>query len=54
MDKEHPVTETRMTVMDGRRKGMEGDTDWLREAVRGMVQELMDAEMSALIGTGRY
>lgn len=48
------MTETSMAVMDGLRKGEESGADWLREAVRGMVQELMEAEVRAQIGAGRY
>ena len=48
------MTETSMAAMDGLRKGLEQDGDWLREAVRGMVQELMEAEVRAQIGAGRY
>lgn len=48
------MTETSMAAVTHLRKGEEADTDWLREAVRGMVQELMDAEVSAQIGAGRY
>ena len=48
------MTETSMAAVEQLRKGEENGTDWLREAVRGMVQELMEAEVSAQIGAGRY
>ncbi len=43
-----------MTLLDILRKGSDGETDFLREAVRHVVHELMDAEVSAQIGAGRY
>src|SRR6266567_7950985 len=43
-----------MTLLDVMRKGQEPGEDFLREAVRWMVHELMDAEVSAQIGADRY
>jgi len=43
-----------MTRLDVMRKGQEPGEDFLREAVRWMVHELMDAEVSAQIGADRY
>ena len=44
-----------MELLERLRKGDEpGESDWLRGAVRHLVHELMDAEVSAQIGAGRY
>jgi transposase-like protein len=43
-----------MAVMDVLRKGEDPEADFLQEGVRWLVQELMEAEVSALIGAGRY
>ncbi len=43
-----------MPLAESVRKGEEPDGDWLREVVRRVVQELMDAEVSAQIGAERY
>lgn len=48
------MTETSIAAIEQRRKGEETGTDWLRETVRGVVQELMEADVSARIGAGRY
>jgi len=48
------MTETSMASLEALRKGEEAEGDWLREAVRGMVQELMEAEVSSRIGAGRF
>src|SRR5215208_340587 len=48
------MAEERMPVLDALRKGEEPGGDWLREVVRHTVQELMEAEVSAQIGAGRY
>jgi putative transposase len=48
------MTETSMTAVEWLRKGEEPGSDWLREAVRRLVQELMEAEVSGQIGAGRY
>ena len=48
------MAEERMPVLDALRKGEEADHDPLRELVRWAVQELMEAEVSAQIGAGRY
>ena len=47
------ATET-MTAVEAFRKGLEPESDFLREVVRWTVQELMDAEVSAQIGAERY
>jgi transposase-like protein len=43
-----------MALLDLLRKGQEPDSDFLREAVRWLVQELMEAEVSAQTGAERY
>src|SRR5947209_17255112 len=43
-----------MTLLDVVRKGQEPGEDFLRDAVRWMVQELMEAEVSTQIGAERY
>lgn len=43
-----------MTAMERLRKGEESGEDWLRETVRRLVQEAMEAEVRAQIGAGRY
>jgi transposase-like protein len=43
-----------MTLMDVLRKGEEPETDLLQEGVRWLVQQLMEAEVSAEIGAERY
>jgi transposase-like protein len=43
-----------MALMDVLRKGEDPEADFLREGVRWLVQELMDAEVSAQIGAERY
>jgi putative transposase len=48
------MTETSMAAAERLRKGEEPGDDWLREAVRSMVQELMEAEVRAQIGADRY
>ena len=54
------MAEDRMAVLEALRKGMEpgevaGEGDeFLRRAVRWLVQELMEAEVAAQIGAGRY
>lgn len=48
------MTEPSMAAVERLRKGEEPGSDWLREAVRAMVQELMEAEVRAQIGAGRY
>ncbi len=44
----------KMTAVEALRKGLEPETDFLREVVRWTVQELMEAEVSAQIGAERY
>ena len=48
------MAEDSMTGLDVRRKGDEGESDFLREAVRQFVHALRDEEVSALIGAERY
>src|SRR5579864_6081668 len=43
-----------MAVMDVLRKGEDPQADFLQEGVRWLVQELMEAEVSAQIGAERY
>jgi putative transposase len=43
-----------MALMDVLRKGEDPQADFLQEGVRWLVQELMEAEVSAQIGAGRY
>ena len=43
-----------MPLAEGVRKGEEPGGDWLRTVVERVVQELMDAEVSAQIGAERY
>ncbi len=44
----------RMTRREGLCKGLVGEEDWLREAVRVLVHELMEAEVSAQIGADKH
>src|SRR3954447_26498393 len=48
------MAEERMVFADGLRKGEELAEDPLRQLVRWAVQELMETEVSAQIGAGRY
>jgi putative transposase len=48
------MAEEKMALLDLLRKGEEPAGDVLVEGVRWLLQELMDAEVSAQIGTGRY
>jgi transposase-like protein len=48
------MAEQSMPVLDLLRKGEEAREDPLREIVRWTIQELMEAEVSAQIGAGRY
>jgi putative transposase len=43
-----------MALVDVLRKGVDPEADFLQEGVRWLVQELMEAEVSAQIGAGRY
>jgi transposase-like protein len=43
-----------MALMDVLRKGEDPQADFLQEGVRWLAQELMEAEVSAQIGAGRY
>jgi putative transposase len=44
----------RMALVDVLRKGEDPEADFLQDGVRWLVQELMEAEISAQIGAGRY
>src|SRR3954466_4519688 len=48
------MAEERMPVLDALRKGEEAAGDPLREMIRWTIQELMEAEVAAQIGAGRY
>src|SRR5215210_5219943 len=48
------MAEERMALPDALRKGEEPAEDPLRQIVRWAVQELMEAEVAAQIGAGRY
>jgi hypothetical protein len=48
------VATDRMTLVDVLRKGEDPQADFLQEGLRWLVQELMEAEVSAQIGAGRY
>lgn len=52
--KEHTRADERMALPDALRKGEEPAADPLRQIVRWAVQELMEAEVAAQIGAGRY
>ena len=44
----------RMALVDVLRKGEDPEAAFLQDGVRWLVQELMEAEISAQIGAGRY
>ena len=44
----------RMALVDVLRKGKDPEADFLQEGVRWLIQELIEAEVSAQIGAGRY
>jgi len=44
----------RMALVDVLRKGADPEADFLQEGVRWLIQELIEAEVSAQIGAGRY
>jgi putative transposase len=48
------MAEEKMALLDVLRKGEERGVDVLVEGLRWLLQELMDAEVSAQIGAGRY
>jgi hypothetical protein len=48
------MAEEKMALVDVLRKGDEPDGDVLVDGLRWLLQELMDAEVSAQIGAGRY
>jgi putative transposase len=52
--KEHAMATDRMALVDVLRKGQDPEVDFLKEGVRWLVQELMEAEVSAQIGAERY
>src|SRR3954464_5799657 len=52
--KEPTMAEERMALPDALRKGEEPAEDPLREIVRWRMPELMEAEVAAQIGAGRY
>lgn len=48
------MAEETMTFLDQLRKGEEPEGDFLREAVRWLLQELMESEVSGQLGAERY
>lgn len=54
LERSDAVAEDSMTVLDILRKEMVPDRDFLQGAVRHFVHELMDAELTALVGADRY
>jgi transposase-like protein len=48
------MAEDKMALLEVLRKGQEPDGDVLMEGMRWLLQELMEAEVSAQIGAGRY
>ena len=48
------MTETSMAGLERLRKGAEDGEDWLRETVRGLIHEGMEAAVRTQIGAGRY
>ena len=48
------MAEQSVAFLNSLRKGGETETDFLREAVRHFVHELMDEEVTALVGAERY
>jgi putative transposase len=48
------MTDKRMALLEQLRKGENPEADFLQEGVRWLVQELMEAEVSAQIGAERY
>lgn len=48
------MADEKMTLLERARKGQEPGEDFLREAVRWTIHELMEAEVSAQIGANRY
>ena len=52
--KGHTMATDRMALVDVLRKGQDPEVDFLKEGVRWLVQELMEAEVSAQIGADRY
>jgi transposase-like protein len=48
------MAEDKMALLELARKGQEPGGDFLREAMRGLIRELMEAEVSAQIGAQRY
>jgi hypothetical protein len=54
LGEEHAVAEDSMTLLDVLRKEELPEGDFLREAVHRFVHELMEAEVTALVGAGPY
>ncbi len=48
------MADEKMALLDVLRKGQESEGDVLVEGMRWLLQELMEAEVSAQIGAGRY
>lgn len=48
------MADEKMTLLERARKGQEPGEDFLRDAVRWTIHELVEAEVSAQIGAGRY
>lgn len=48
------MAEERIALLDALRKGDGEGVDFLREALRCFVHELMDEEVTAIVGAGRY
>lgn len=48
------MAEDSMTLLEGFGKGVDEEINFLKEAVRSFVHQLMDEEVSALIGAERY
>ncbi len=44
----------RMALVDVLRKGEDPEADFLQEGVRWLIQEVIEAEVSAQVGAGRY
>jgi putative transposase len=51
---EHTMADEKMALLDVLRKGEEPGADFLRESLRWLAHELMEAEVSAQIGAERY
>ena len=51
---EHTMADEKMALLDVLRKGEEPEADFLRESLRWLAHELMEAEVSSQIGAERY